>query len=84
MNSQWQDAECRLLELLADRATFGLTAGEDDELRQLKESVPDFDDECMDKAAATVQLSFAPTELLPADVHAKILASWQPGESSRS
>ena len=83
MNSPWQAVERRLLELLADRATFGLTREEEEELRQLNESVPDFDDECMEKAAATVQLAFAPVEPLPASVHAKIRASWKVAESSR-
>ncbi len=83
MNSPWQVVERRLLELLADRATFGLTRDEEEELLQLNESVPDFDDECMEKAAATVQLAFAPVEPLPAAVHAKIRASWKVAESSR-
>ena len=83
MNSQWEVVERRLLELLADRATFGLTPSEDEELRQLKESVPDFDDECMEKAAATVQLAFASDGPLPASVHAKIRASWTAAKSSR-
>ena len=75
MNGQWQVVERRLLELLADRATFGLTRSEGEELRQLKESVSDFDDECLEMAAATVQLSCASVEPLPAAVHAKIRAS---------
>lgn len=83
MNSHWQVVERRLLELLADRATFGLTPNEDEELRQLRDFVPDFDDECMERAAATVQLAFAPVEPLPAAVHAKIRASWEDPESSR-
>ena len=83
MNSQWQVVERRLLELLADRAAFGLTASENEELRQLQEFVPDFDDECMERAAATVQLAFAPIEPLPTAVHAKIRASWKVPESSR-
>ena len=83
MNSQWQVVERRLLELLADRATFGLTRSEEEELRQLSEIVPDFDDECMEKAAATVQLAFAPVEPLPAAVHAKIRGSWATADSSR-
>ena len=72
MNGQWQVVERRLLELLADRATFGLTRSEQEELRQLSESVPEFDDECMEKATATVQLAFASVEPLPASIHAKL------------
>ena len=83
MNSQWQVVERRLLELLADRAIFGLTPIEDEELRQLQESVPDFDDECMERSAATVQLACVPVEPLPASVHAKIRASWKFPDSSQ-
>ena len=83
MNSRWQVAERRLLELLADRAAFGLTASENQELRQLQESVSDFDDECMERAATTVHLAFAPVEPLPATVHAKIRGSWKVSETSR-
>ena len=66
MNRHWQVIERRLLELLADRASFGLTRSEDEELRLLTESLPDFDDECLEMAAATVQLAFASVEPLPA------------------
>jgi hypothetical protein len=83
MNSEWQVRECRLLDLLSDRATFGLNQNEERELQQLKESVPDFDDECMERAAATVQLAFAPVESLPAAVHAKVRSCWEVAESSR-
>ena len=83
MNSQWQIAERRLLELLADRATFGLTASEDEELRQLKSTFPHFDDECIEKAAATVQLAVVHAEPLPEAVHGKIRASWKVAESSQ-
>ena len=74
MSSQWHAIECRLLDLLADRETFGLTRSEVEELRQLTEYVPDFDDECMEKAAATVQLAFTSVESMPAALHAKIRA----------
>ena len=77
MNSRWEAVERRLLELLADRAIFGLTPSEDEELRELQESRPDFDDECMEKATATVQLACTPVEPLPTAVHAKIRASWK-------
>ena len=83
MNSQWQVDERRLLELLADRATFGLTASEDEELRELKSSFPYFDVECMEQAAATVQLAVVPAEPLPETVHGKIRASWKIAESSQ-
>jgi hypothetical protein len=75
MNGQWRIAEHRLLELLADRATFGLTSREEEELRRLLASVPHFDEDCMEKAAANVQLAFASVEPLPASVYTKIRAS---------
>ena len=75
MNDQWQAIECRLLDLLADRATFGLTRSEEEELRQLTEYVPGFDEECMERAAATVQLAFKSVEPLPAGLHTRIRAS---------
>jgi hypothetical protein len=84
MNLQWYDVERRLLELLAGRATIGLTPKEDEELRHLRKSVPDFDDACMEKAAATVQLACALVEPMPAAVHAKIRSSWKGASSSRS
>jgi hypothetical protein len=72
MNSRWQVAERRLLELLADRAPSDSRAARRRNFGSCQESVPDFDDECMEKAAATVQLAFVSVEPLPAAVHAKI------------
>jgi hypothetical protein len=64
-----------MLELLADREAFGLTRSEQEELRQLEKAVPDLDTECMERAAATVQLAFAADASLPVAVRAKIRAS---------
>lgn len=75
MSDQWQIAERRLLELLADRAAFGLEWAEEQELRQLLQTMPDFDNECMERAAATVQLALASVEPMPASVHERIRAS---------
>ena len=75
MSDQWQLTECRLLELLADRSTFGLTRGEETELRQLMTTVPHFDIECMERAAATAQLAFASVEPMPSAFREKIRAS---------
>jgi hypothetical protein len=75
MSDQWQDSERRLLELLADRAVFGLTPREEHELSGLEEAIPDFDSGCMERAAATVQLAFTSVEPLPAAVRAKVRAS---------
>ena len=75
MSERWQDREQRILELLADRATFGLEPEDERELRQLLQTTPDFDTECMERAAATVQLAFTPLEPLPDAVRAKVHSS---------
>ena len=75
MSDQWQLTERRLLQLLADRAAFGLGRREEEELRQLLQTVPYFDIDCMERAAATVPVAFAPVEPLPAAVRARIRAS---------
>jgi hypothetical protein len=74
MNDPWQSTERRILELLADRAVFGLEPKDEQELRQLLEKNPDFDTECMERAAATVQLALAPVEPMPAAVRERIRA----------
>jgi len=75
MSDRWQIIERRLLELLADRAAFGLQSAEEEELRQLLKITPDFDTECMERAAVTVQLALAPVEPMPPAVRARIRAS---------
>jgi len=75
VSNQWQNRECRLMELLADRAVFGLECGEEKQLRRLLQTIPGFDTECMERAAATVLLAFASVEPLPADVRARIRAT---------
>jgi hypothetical protein len=72
MNSAWQAAELRMLDLLADRATFGLAGDEEDELKCLTRLMPDFDRTCMEKAVATVQLACASIEPLPGAVRARL------------
>ena len=74
MSNPWQTTERRLLELLADRAVFGSERVADEELRQLLQMTPDFDTECMERAAATVQLALASVEPMPAAVRARIRA----------
>ena len=70
-----QDTERRLMALLADRAVFGLEPEEEEEICQLLEKIPDFDTECMERAAATVQLARAQVEPMPAAVRDRIRAS---------
>ena len=75
MSHAWKTTEQRLLDLLADRAVFGLEPKAAKELRQLLQKVPDFDTECMERAAVTVQLALAPVEPMPPAVRARIRAS---------
>ena len=84
MSNQWQMTERRMLELLADRATFGLTRREEEDLQQLMESMPNFDTECMERAAATVQLACASAEPMPDSTCAKIRAAGVRYLSTRS
>ena len=72
MSNPWKTTEQRLLELLADRAVFGLELEEEQELRQLLQKIPDVDTECMQRAAATVQLTLAPVDPMPAAVRESI------------
>jgi len=57
MSDRWQSCETRVLELLADQATFGLSADEQAELSALLAIMPDFDRDCMQRMAATVHLA---------------------------
>ena len=74
MNVPWQSPEDRLLGLLADRATFGISGDEDRQLQQLLSENPDVDEFCMERVAVGVQLALLPevVEPLPAGLHAKI------------
>jgi hypothetical protein len=65
MSDRWLSCEERILELLADEAVFGLSADEQDELRTLMVMMPDFDQDCMQRMAATVHLASFRTELEP-------------------
>ena len=50
----------KLIDLLADRALFGLSAGEGAELETLLAASPGFDAECFDRAAAALALALEP------------------------
>ena len=65
MSDCWQSCEQRILELLADQAVFGLTTDEQEELRHLFGMMPDFDQDCMERMAATVQLASVRRQLQP-------------------
>ena len=77
MSDLWQYCEERILLLLADQAAFGLSADEQEELSALLAGVPEFDQDCMQRLAATVHLAGVGKELepLPASIHERILAS---------
>lgn len=72
MNNPWQESEHRLSQLLADRASFGLSHSEAMQVQRLTELLPDFDMDCMERAAATVQLADVPLEPMPSSVRAVI------------
>jgi len=85
MSDPWKSTERRLLELLADRAAFGLERHEEQEFRELLQMVPGFDTECMERAAATVQLACTSVEPMPAAVRARVRRSApQPANQRRS
>jgi len=79
MSGPWQACEKRLLDLLADQALFGLSADEQQELEILLGMMPDFDRDCMQRAAATVHLAGVGKELvpLPTSLQQKIRVSVQ-------
>ena len=76
MSDRWQSCEERILDLLADQAVFGLSVEEQEELRALLVTMPDFDQDCMQRMAATVQLASVGKELepLPSSLHQRIRA----------
>lgn len=67
----------RLLDLLTDRVLFGLTAEQEDELRELEEKYPDIkDDESFDLTAGAINLTKVETiEPMPENLRAEILAN---------
>lgn len=77
MSNLWQSCEEQILVLLADQAAFGLSEEEQEELSALLARVPEFDQDCMQRLAATVHLACVGKELepLPASIHERILAS---------
>ena len=76
MSDRWRSCEERILEMLADEAAFGLSAGEQEKLTEFLPTIPDFDRDCMQRIAAAVQLASVGTKLepLPASLHQKIRA----------
>jgi hypothetical protein len=67
----------RLLDLLADRALFGLSAAEGAELETLLAACPESDAECFDRATAALALALEPPprEPLPPVLFQRIAAT---------
>jgi hypothetical protein len=65
MSRSWDYQRKRLLSLLAERAVFGLEDSKQRELTNLMAALPDFDAECMDRAAAAVVLAGSAADLEP-------------------
>ena len=84
MSDRWQSCEERILELLADQAAFGLGVDEQKELSALLVTMPDFDQDCMQRMAATVHLASvgkAP-EPLPVSLQQRIRARVQQSQGA--
>jgi hypothetical protein len=86
MSDRWQSREERLLDLLADQATFGLSADEQEELDTLTAMMPDIDKDCMQRMVATVHLASVGKELepLPASLQQRILGAVHPSRGTSS
>lgn len=65
MVSSWDCRRNRLLDLLAERAVFGLSGFEQQEVARLLAEFPDVDGDCMDRVAAEVVLAGATATLEP-------------------
>ena len=77
MRTAWHQNEERLLDLLVDRALFGLDDIERNELQELLFLMPGFDADSIDLAAAAVQLSCGRLDFepMPAGLHSSIRES---------
>jgi hypothetical protein len=65
MSRSWDYQRKRLLSLLAELAVFGLEGSKRREFTNLMAALPDFDAECMDRAAAVVVLAGSAERLEP-------------------
>ena len=71
----------RLLELLSDRALFGLAADEERELSELQSLHPDVDDNEIDRIVALLESS-RPQDPMPSDVRKDVLRKSEPFQPS--
>ena len=62
----------RLLELLSDRALFGLEANEEQELRDLQKTYPEVDDQEMDRVVALLEAASPNADRIPSSVKQQI------------
>lgn len=65
----------RLLDLLADRAVFGLDGPEEEELAALLRDRPAPDAEPLERLAAAVAVATGPTAALPAELRSRLLGA---------
>ena len=74
MSDYFVPNEDRLLDLLADRAVFGLDDDDQTELDRLSSLLPEVDTQCMERAAAAVCLAGVDRlgDPLPASVRLKL------------
>ncbi len=79
MNPSYPSDHDRILELLADQAISGLTAGERIELKSLLEANPDVDSESLDRTAAMLDVAASAEDIepLPNHLRDRILAHVQ-------
>ena len=79
MSDSFQSCEEQIRDMLADQAAFGLSSDEREELDALLIMMPDFDQDCMQRMAATVHLASVGKELepLPASLQQRIRATAQ-------
>jgi len=75
MKDKTNEDKERLLELLSDRALFGLEAHEEQELRTLQIACPDVDDQEMDRLVALLEAASPNADEIPSSVKQQILAS---------
>ncbi|MEP6901996.1 MAG: anti-sigma factor [Actinomycetota bacterium] len=72
MNKQEKD---KMLELLSDKAVFGLSEAEFAELRELEKNFPEFRDESLELSAAAIgMMNLDTSEPMPAHLQTKIAA----------
>jgi len=72
MNEQEKE---KMLELLSDKAVFGLTETEIAELAELEKNFPELNDESFDRAAASISMiNLDTSERMPAHLQSKITA----------